>query len=227
MTEPGGRRAPPRIFGIERLAALSDGVVAIAITLLVLELKVPQVIEGQTLLAHLFEQRQEFVGWLISFVMIGVVWHDQHFVFSHARGCDTPLILINLAQLCFVSLLPFVSALIGDFPNEAGSIVVFSAVMLANTTVMAANSAYVANRPALHARGEAHLLRYRATFHLVTGPFATLIAVATGYLQHPMVGVSVWLIKPLLVVGYHLLQRAVVEVETLEAEAGRLRHGAE
>lgn len=225
MTEHAGSAAPGgALFGIERLAALSDGVVAIAITLLILELKIPQVNEGQSLLAHLLEQRPEFIGWLISFVMIGVIWYDQHVVFSHVRGCDTALITINLAQLCFVSLLPFVSALVGDFPNDPGAVLAFSLVMVLNTMTMAANSAYVARRPVLHARGEAPMLRYRALFHLATGPFAALAAVAAAHLHHPLTGVAAWLIKPALVVAYHFLHQALLSA-SLRRRADRTPAG--
>jgi uncharacterized membrane protein len=192
------------IFGVERLGALSDGVIAIALTLLVLELKIPEVVADEGVLAHIVEQLPHFVGWAISFVFISVVWHEQHLVFAHLRASDSGFILVTLAQLACVSLIPFASALLGDFATRPGAVIAFSAVMLLNSAAMAANAAYLARNVHLHARAEAAAFTYRALFHIAAGSIAALVAIATAYLHHPLVGAIVWLITPVLVVAYHV-----------------------
>jgi uncharacterized membrane protein len=192
------------IFGVERLGALSDGVIAIALTLLVLELKVPEVMLDVGVWAHLVEKLPHFLGWIVSFVFISVVWHEQHLVFAHLRGCDSSFILLTLAQLACVSLIPFASALLGDFASVPRAVIAFSAVMLLNTLAMAASAAYVAWSVHLHARSEAAAFIYRAMFHLAAGGTAAIVAVTTAYLHHPLTGAIAWLVIPALVMVYHI-----------------------
>ena len=192
------------IFGVERLGALSDGVIAIALTLLVLELKVPEIVAAEGVLSHITGQLPHFIGWAISFVFISVIWHEQHLVFANLRGCDASFILIGLAQLACISLIPFASAILGDFPNRPGAVIVFSCVMLLNGIAMAANAAYLAWNVPLHASSEAAAFRYRALFHLVAGSLAAVFAIATAYIHHPLTGAVAWLMIPILVVAYHL-----------------------
>ena len=197
-------RGEPEIFGVERLGALSDGVIAIALTLLVLELKIPEVVQDEGVLAHLREQLPHFVGWILSFIFISVIWHEQHLVFAQLRGCDAGFILVNLVQLACISLIPFASALLGDFATQPGAVIAFSAIMLLNGLAMAANAAYLAWNVPLHASPEAQAFGYRALFHLIASFTAALAAITTAYLHHPLTGAAAWMIIPVLVVAYHI-----------------------
>jgi uncharacterized membrane protein len=198
-------KSESKIFGVERLGALSDGVIAIALTLLVLELKIPEVVEDEGVLVHLREQLPHFVGWILSFIFISVIWHEQHLVFAQLRGCDAGFIMVNLAQLACISLIPFASALLGDFASQPGAVIAFSAIMLLNGLAMAANAAYLAWNVRLHASPEAQAFGYRALFHLIASLSAGLVAITTAYLHHPLTGAAAWLIIPVLVVAYHLV----------------------
>lgn len=197
-------KSESKIFGLERLGALSDGVIAIALTLLVLELKIPEVVEDEGMLVHLREQLPHFVGWILSFLFISVIWHEQHLVFAQLRGCDAGFILVNLAQLACISLIPFASALLGDFATQPGAVIAFSAIMLLNGLAMAANAAYLAWNVRLHASAEAQAFAYRALFHLIASFTAALVAITTAYLHHPLTGAAAWMIIPVLVVAYHI-----------------------
>lgn len=213
------------IFGVERLGALSDGVIAIALTLLVLELKIPEVVEDEGVLAHLVDQLPHFVGWAISFVFISVVWHEQHLVFAHLRACDSGFILVSLAQLACLSLVPFASALLGDFPTRPGAVIAFSGVMLLNSLAMAANAAYLARNVHLHARAESAAFAYRALFHLAAGSTAAVVAIATAYLHHPLVGAVIWLITPVLVLAYHVGAHPKLAAQAAASVTRNARHG--
>jgi uncharacterized membrane protein len=200
--------APQRlVFELDRLSALSDGVIAIAITLLVLELKIPEVASTQMdIVERLLAQTPNFVSWVISFVLISVVWHDQHFVFAHMLHCDTPAIVINLTQLAFVSLIPFGAHLVGTYENEIVPIIVFSVIMLLNGAAMAGNSWYVAGSTHLHKQQNASRLQRRALFHTVATPLTAAFASLMAILHHPLSGIAAWLITPLLVAIHHLYQ---------------------
>jgi len=99
-----------RLLPLGRLEAFSDGVFAIAITLLVIELHVPTGQEG--LVAGLEHEWPRYLGYLVSFAFIGGVWMAHSNLTSYIRAMDAPLMRLNLLLLLLVSLLPFTTAVV-------------------------------------------------------------------------------------------------------------------
>jgi uncharacterized membrane protein len=91
--------------------AFSDGVFAIAITLLVMQIKIPSAAAGQLSL-ELLRQWPSYVSFVISFVFIGVMWINHHRLFTHIRRCDDVLLLLNLMLLLGVTSVPFPTAVL-------------------------------------------------------------------------------------------------------------------
>jgi uncharacterized membrane protein len=79
-----------------RLEAFSDGVLAIAITLLVIEVRPPELQEGERLATALWAQWPSYVAYLVSFGTIGVIWLNHHRIFEQVVRVDGPLLLLNL-----------------------------------------------------------------------------------------------------------------------------------
>ena len=107
-------------FSPERSLALSDGVYAIVLTLLVLDLKVPGT-SGLSELAleqALLGQTSNFVAYLICFFAVGKLWIDHHAIFYHIQHINQALLWANYLHLLFVSLLPFSASLIGRFEGN-------------------------------------------------------------------------------------------------------------
>jgi uncharacterized membrane protein len=101
----------------ERMEAFSDGVLAIAATLLVLELHVPDA--GQDLRAALLAQWPSYAAYVVSFATIGIIWVNHHALFVHVRRVDRTLLFLNLLLLMVVSLIPFPTAIVGRFVTAA------------------------------------------------------------------------------------------------------------
>jgi uncharacterized membrane protein len=113
--QPGG----PRLAETARIEAFSDGVFSIAITLLVLEIKVPPVARGgPTLAAALWHQWPAFAGYVLSFVTIGIMWASHHTMFEHIRKSDHNFRMLNVLFLMFVSFLPYPTALAAQYLGE-------------------------------------------------------------------------------------------------------------
>lgn len=94
-----------------RVEAFSDGVFAIAITLLVLDLKVPSSQAGP--LGHaLARQWPTYFAFLLSFAFIGIMWVNHHRLFNHIRKCDNGLLFLNLLLLLGITAVPFPTALL-------------------------------------------------------------------------------------------------------------------
>ena len=100
-----------------RVEAFSDGVFAIAVTLLVLDLKVPKPADlgSQTLLAALTRQWPTFLAYLTSFATILVMWVNHHKMFSHVHRVDDRFLFLNGLLLLFVTFVPFPTALVADY----------------------------------------------------------------------------------------------------------------
>jgi uncharacterized membrane protein len=125
-----------------RVEAFSDAVLAIAITLLVLQLDVG---DGTGSLAHrLGDQWPVYLSYLLSFINIGIVWLNHHSVFSRLRGVDHGLVLLNLLLLLVVSVLPFPTKVLGDALQGADFADHRTAALLYAGNFVAAASAFCA-----------------------------------------------------------------------------------
>jgi uncharacterized membrane protein len=106
-------------FQLERMAFFSDAVFAIAITLLVIEVRLPEVTNYNSAeLSHaLSELVPEFLGFVVSFFVIGRFWIGHHRVVGHMRTCDDGLIWRNLFFLMTIAFMPFPTAVLSKFGN--------------------------------------------------------------------------------------------------------------
>lgn len=102
---------------MRRIEIFSDGVFAIAITLLVLELPFDKVGEGE-LADALSDHWGSFAAYAISFVGIGIAWMHHNAVFEQIVELDRPLMLLNLLALMTIAFLPFPTSLVGEYIHE-------------------------------------------------------------------------------------------------------------
>ncbi|MFF9094357.1 TMEM175 family protein [Streptomyces sp. NPDC014776] len=104
-------------FSTARLEAFSDGVFAIAITLLVLDLHVPEPddLHGQTLADALGHQWPAYFAYLVSFLVIGIIWINHHAMCALARRVDRRTLFANLFLLLTVSVIPFPTRLLATY----------------------------------------------------------------------------------------------------------------
>jgi uncharacterized membrane protein len=107
-------------IGKNRIEALSDGIFAIVMTLLILELHVPNLppsapnVEVAPALAALWPK---FVSYLVTFVSLGVFWVGHHIMYHAIRRADRTLLWLNIFFFMFVSLLPFSTSVLNAFPQ--------------------------------------------------------------------------------------------------------------
>jgi uncharacterized membrane protein len=146
-----------------RLEAFSDGVIAVAITLLVLNITVPDpaafmLVHGQRVhesLGHALLQRwPEYAAYATSFLTIGIIWINHHAMISRLREADHAILIINIVLLMTIAVIPFSTSLMATYLRHGDShlaAAVYGGVML----VMAATFSLL-NRQILLAR--AHLL---------------------------------------------------------------------
>ena len=101
----------------QRLEAFSDGVYAIVITLLILDIRIPDA-EPALLGATLVRLLPQLFTYVLSFFVVGLYWHAHHQVSAQVKRVNNPFIWINLLWLLFVSVLPFPTSLLGHYPFQ-------------------------------------------------------------------------------------------------------------
>ncbi len=122
------RRKKGVFFATNRIEALTDGVFAIVMTLLVLELRIPEIagsVELAELPQELLELWPKFLSYIVSFVVLSIMWISHHRTFHYIKRADNKLLWVNLAFLMVVALVPFSTSLIGNYPTAQFPFVVY------------------------------------------------------------------------------------------------------
>jgi len=116
-----------KTFPTERICAFTDGVYAIVITLLVLELKAPEVpgLTDEQLFEDLVKQSRVFLAYFISFFVVGWLWFRHHGIFRALEKSNNVVILLNFIHLLFVSLIPYTTSLAGRYKQDQLGVVLF------------------------------------------------------------------------------------------------------
>jgi uncharacterized membrane protein len=134
MDPAGGKAAEDTDVDRTRLEAFSDGVFAVAITLLALNLAIEG--PGHGNLQHqLWEHRWSFAAYVLSFFIIGIIWVNHHVLIKSIAMVDRTLLFLNLVLLLFVVLIPFSTATVAQYLPVGGgdvkvAMVLYSAVFL-------------------------------------------------------------------------------------------------
>jgi len=130
MTKPAHKRMYNAIAGtsVERLAALSDGVFAVAMTLLVLELHAPgvEIVHSeQDLWQGLVHLAPRLLMWVMSFLTLGIFWVGQQTQLNHLERSNRDLTWIHLGFLLAVSMVPFSTSLLAQFISFRNALLVY------------------------------------------------------------------------------------------------------
>lgn len=138
-----------RYFDTHRMLAVTDGVLAISMTLLVLGLSVPivkEIPDSQGLWPELRGLWREVLAYLMSFFIIGLLWSYNHLVFRHIRRANGTLLFLNMLYLLAVSIMPFSSALVANNWDERLAAIVYGASLFLAAAATAAMFAYATYR---------------------------------------------------------------------------------
>ncbi len=149
--------------GTERLVAFSDGVFAVAITLLVLDVRLPDLpapVSNAALTTALVSILPKIGGYVLSFLVVGEFWYLHHLRFRYIHRCDTVLIWLNLLLLLTVSFVPFASAVLSQYGN-ATSHALYDGTMALTALLSAALWGYAIAGDRLVRPGLDPLIRHR------------------------------------------------------------------
>jgi len=169
--------------GPSRLEAFSDGVLAIAITLLVLEIKVPHLVapdDAREALAALVALGPKFLGYLLSFLFIAVFWVNHHRFFRLVKQVDAGLLWVNILLLLALSFIPFPTGLIGEYPSNPTGLALFAIVLMVAGIAFNLMWRHAESRGLFHAHVSPALVKQAKAWGLV-GPALYALAAALAF----------------------------------------------
>jgi uncharacterized membrane protein len=192
-----------------RLEAFTDGVLAIAITLLTLDLKVPPHGPGRPLSEVLLHQWPAYLAYLVSFLVIGIIWVNHHAMFRLIERVDRKLLFLNLMLLLVVAAIPFPTALLAEYLNAGRdshtAAAVYSGAMLAMALAFLAMWWYAAHRAhLLHSQIDQTQAR-AATRRFGAGPLIYLATVGLSF-----VNATATLVTHLVIALYYCFDQLAV-----------------
>lgn len=179
------------MYGIGRVEAFSDGVIAVAITLLVLDLRAPEPDGGEDLAARLLNLWPNYLAYGISFLAIGIMWINHHAALRRLKSVDHAVLVVNLLLLMCIVALPFSTSLFATYLDAgsgghlaaaiyAGSFLVTSAVFLVLQFLVLVRRPHLLREPLT--RGQQRSLLLRAAIAGPTYLVAALLGLVTPYL---------------------------------------------
>jgi uncharacterized membrane protein len=201
-------------MSISRITAMSDGVFAIAITLLVFNIKLPELPADHV--RHDLPPIVKGLGpyllsYVLSFAMIGVYWVGHHNIFHHIRRSNRVLLWLNLLFLMCVAFLPYPAALLGRYPHERIPLIVYGLTLICTGLSLQLLWWYAAVWAKLIPAKPSRFLIRQASFKILAVPAISLLSIGISFIN-PMASVWIYLMVPLIYVLPNRLDRQWVDV---------------
>jgi uncharacterized membrane protein len=179
----------PALPSTGRTEAFSDGVIAIAITLLILEVKVPAP-SAQGLWRDLAHQWPSYAAYGVSFVVIGIMWVNHHAMFQRIASVDRTVLFLNLGLLMGIAFLPFPTALLAAYLRSGRDAHAAAAVYSCNMVAIGLGFLflwrYLVRHPTVRAPGfteaQARAALHRTTFGPIVYGLTIPLAFVSPYL---------------------------------------------
>lgn len=170
-----------------RLETFSDGVIAIAITLLILQVNVPSSRDGQ-LFDDLLDQWPSYAAYALSFVVIGIMWVSHHSMFERIASVDRQLLFLNLLLLLGIAFLPFPTALLAEYVQDGGSnahiaAAIYSTAMTVIGLAFTGLWIHLARRPTLLVEGVDQATLRRSIHRSAFGPCVYAASIALAFVS--------------------------------------------
>jgi uncharacterized membrane protein len=182
----------------DRLCAVSDGVYAFALTLLVLDLKVPEVpgITNPQLTTDLLQQIPNFIAYIIGFSVVAFFWVNHHRIFQSITSCNQRALVLNLIHLLFISLTPYSASLIGHYEGDRIATIVFSSNLGLASLSMIVLAQYVLAKKEWRTNETGGIWVKVPWWTTYTGPGIALVSILVSFVNID-IALFLWFLLPL------------------------------
>jgi uncharacterized membrane protein len=191
-------------MGTNRLEAFSDGVIAVIITIMVLELKLP----SDSSFAALRGLAPQFLSYLLSFLVVAIMWVNHHHMIHSAKRADAGLLWSNNALLFWMSLVPFVTALMGNRSHDPRAVALYGIVL----TLCSLSFALLRSAIIRHHRDNPEIVRYHRGIQ-AKNLYSLLLYLASAPLAFVDVRIS-FAIFVFVALSYFLPERKLAETKS-------------
>lgn len=197
-----GNQIDPRVatgLGAARIEALSDGVFAIGMTLLIFQLKVPELPRGVSaaeLMRGIFALWPQAACFALSFITAGSLWIAHRGQFHYIERTDRPLLWLNIVFLLFVSTIPFVTALLGQYPDYTFAVVLYGANMVLTVMTLWFHWRYATSNHRLTAAHLSDAIVRLQSERILAGPAIYFSAMLIAVWQ-PWISIACYAIVPI------------------------------
>lgn len=200
------------IFNKERVETFSDGIFAIIITLLILDIKIPRIegmVSSRALMEEVFLLLPNFLSWLLSFFTILVIWINHHRLFEIFKKIDYGIFWINAFLLLFVCFIPFPTSLMGNYLDNK-----FAVSLYGIAFGFMEFTFYVMRKYALKTKGLLGANINKDSFKKATtkaflfgpAPYFTAAIIATFF---PLISIAIYLITPIYFASSHSIKETL------------------
>ncbi|GAA4164992.1 hypothetical protein GCM10022286_27530 [Gryllotalpicola daejeonensis] len=226
MTDDDERGAPergvpehPGMGPTRRLEALIDGVFAIVMTIIVIEIELPKH-AGDDLLSALGGNVPTLLGYALVFITLGTVWFGNRTQNDFARYADHPFVWLNLLMLMLVAFVPYTANMLAHYPTERVAVVTYGVHLTAIAAVHGSLWWYLTAHPWLLYAGLTDSYRSRSRLPAFTLAISFAIATLVG-LALPIAGLVAYLLVPVPFVSglYYRWLTSLAQSETDKEEA--------
>ncbi|WP_321506800.1 TMEM175 family protein [uncultured Methanoregula sp.] len=191
------------IFDKSRMDTLTDGVFAIAMTLLITGLDIPRlggIITGSSVDTVILNIVPDFIHYLIAFVLLANFWWAHHLRSHYLQGVNQKIIFLNMVTLLFVGLIPFSTNLVGDFPLNTHAALIFeiNLLCLGLLSVLQWNTV-IANKMCLKKSADQKMMAIGKEDSYIF-PILSFIAIVLSLVSVPW-SVFIYLIAPVYIIA--------------------------
>ena len=166
-----------------RVEALTDGIFAVAMTLLILDVRVPVIAHPAELPRELLALWPKCLSYVISFVMLGIYWVGHHNQFHLIRRSDRALLWINILFMTTISFVPFSTALLSTYPGERIAVIVYGTSLIIIGLILYGHWAYATHgRRLVDHELDVRSIRF-ARRRILIGPVVFATAIAASFLN--------------------------------------------
>jgi len=185
----------------ERISAFSDGVFSIAITLLVLNLRIPTIPSNvpsyaDKVLDQLRTQWPSLLSYILSFVIVGIYWIAHHNMFHYIKRSNRPFLWINILLLMCVAFIPFPAGLLGQYPTQPISVIIYASSLILTNLMLSLLWWYATSNHRLVDQDiDPHFVR-TVNRRNMTAPVVYLVSIGLSFLS-PLASLIVFFLFPL------------------------------
>lgn len=198
-------------FSTARVETLGDGIFAIVMTLLVLQLRIPAGTLARDFPHELRQLWPQLGAYVVSFVVLGIYWVAHHNQFAFIKAVDRVLLWINILFYLVVALVPFSASVAGGYHEEPLASAVYGGNLIAVGLVLLLHWRYATSQPALSEPVDPRLRR-EIDRHILMAPALYAAAIALGFVS-TWISLAIYAFVPVLYIVPNRVDRTLDEMK--------------